>query len=87
MGKIVLSIKGLPIKKQERIIKSYKTAVKTHTILLFLIPLNLIAVPYLIYKYQPENFFHISVLLVLVYLTVIDDLLYRRSILNKVKET
>ena len=87
MVKVVQSIKGLPVERKKRFIKSYETAVKAHTILLILIPLNLIAVPYFIYKYQSENFFHLSVLMVLVYLTVIDDFLYRRSISNKVKET
>ena len=86
-NKIISSIKKLPIEKKEKYITSYSLLAKIYKLLLFLIPINLVAVPYAIYIYQPESFFHIFVIEVLVYVLIVDDLLYRRSVLIKIRET
>jgi len=86
-NKIVVSVNKLPIEKKKKFMSSYASVVKIHKLLLFLIPINLLAVPYAVYMYQPDRFFHISVLMVMVYVIILDDLIYRRSILNNVKET
>ena len=85
IDKIVISVEKLPIEKKEKFLGSYQYAVKIHKILLYMIPINMIAVPYAIYKYQPDHFFHTSVLVVLVYVMIVDDLSFRQSVLKKVK--
>jgi len=85
IDKIVHSIKELPVEKKENFVGSYQFAVKIHKILLYIIPINMIAVPYAVYKYQPNHFFHISVFMALVYVFIIDDLLYKQTIIKKVK--
>ena len=85
--KIVSAINRLPIEKKEKFITSYSSVVKIYKLLLFLMPIGLVVVPYIVYIYQPENFFHIFVLEVLVYVLIVEDLLYKRSVLMKIKET
>lgn len=87
MGKIVQAVKELPIEKKEKFVSSYQSVLKILKVLLYMIPINMIAVPYFVYKYRPDNFFHIFVLEFIVYLLIADDVLFRRSILKKVKET
>jgi hypothetical protein len=85
--KIVSSVNKLPIDKKRKFTTSYSSVVKIYKLFLFLMPISLVAVPYALYTYQPESFFHIFVLEVLVYVLIVDDLLYRRSVLIKIRET
>jgi hypothetical protein len=56
-------------------------------ILLVSTPVSFLAILYLFFKYQTGNIFHMSVVLISGYAIVIDDLLFRRYILKKVKKT
>lgn len=85
MGKIVQTVQELPIEK--KFVSSNKSILKILKIFLFMIPLNMIAVPYFVYKYEPVNCFHIFVLESIAYVLVTDDVLFRRSILKRLKET
>jgi len=86
-NQFVSSIEKLPIEKKEKIIITFASVIKIHKLLLFILPISLIGVPYAVYKYQPENFFHISVIEIMVYMMIINDLIFRRSVLMKLKET
>jgi hypothetical protein len=86
-GKMLVSVEKLPIEKKRKFIKSYETVVRMHKILLVTIPVGFLAVFYGFYKYQTGNIFHMSLVMILSYVIVIEDLFFRQFILKKVKKT
>jgi hypothetical protein len=86
MNKIVSAVNMLPNGKKKNFVKSYRTISKTLKILFYMAPLNLIIIPYTFYKYDPNNFLYFLILECIVYIVIIDDYSFRRSVLKKIKE-
>ena len=82
-NKFIDSINKLSAEKKDKLIKTNSFLVKILKVFLLALPLNLILIPYLFYTYSPENFFHIFVMMVVVYVLVTEELLFRRSIIIK----
>ena len=84
-NKYIDSIKKMPDEKKEKLNKTYSFVLFILKFILWAIPINLFLVPYLIYKYSPDNFFHISVMMIIAYILVTEEFLFRRSVLSRLK--
>ncbi len=80
-NKYIDSIRKLPDEKREKLNKTYSSLLLMLKVFLWALPLNLILIPYLVYTYSPVYFFHIFVMMVIVYVLATEEFLFRRSIL------
>jgi len=83
--KYVDKLTKLPIEKKARILKSYSLTIKIYKLFLWASPIYLIVVPFIIYKYSEQSFFHVSVMIILVYIGILKDFLNKRFLFNKIK--
>lgn len=81
-GKIIDSMKILSDEKRNKLLKSSSQLVKIYKYFIWAIPLNLIIIPYIFYRNIPKEFFHITVMMSIVYVVTIEDYFYRKSIVN-----
>jgi hypothetical protein len=76
----------LPTEKKTRLLKLNMLRIKIYKIFFWASPLYLIVIPFLIYKYQQTEFFHMTVLQILMYIGILEDFLYRKFLAEKLKE-
>ncbi len=82
-NKVINSLKRQPDEEKRIVMEALSTIKKYQKVLFFAIPLNLIIIPCLIYVYSVKNFFHFTVMISFLYLLVLEDYFYRRSVLKK----
>jgi hypothetical protein len=82
-NKIIEAIKKSPKENVEKIVNSYSKLLKIYKIYLLAFPLTLILLPYLTYVYSRYNLFHTTSILLLMYVVVIEDYFFRRSIVRE----
>ena len=85
IDKYVHKIVELPTGKKAKFLKSSAIVIKIYKFFFWASPLYLIVIPFLIYKYQPAEFFHMTVLQILVYIIILEDFLYRKHLVKKIK--
>ena len=73
------------LKPEERIkyTAGVKKILKTYKFLFWISPLQLIIIPFLLFKYSPDIFYHMTICLFLMYLTVLLDFCIRKLFLSK----
>ena len=81
-NKLVATLQKVPDEKKNKLLRTYRLGIKVNKIFLMLVPLNLVIVPYIFYLYRPQNFFHIVVMMCIIYILVVEDYLFRKSILR-----
>ncbi len=79
---IIGSFKNLPNENKMKLMNIYSQWLKVLKFTLWLIPINLVITPYVFYLYVPEYFFHITVLMSAIYLSIIINYISRRAFLN-----
>ena len=82
--KVIDSFNQLPNEKKGKMITSYTQIVFIYKIYLYSTPLHLLVL-FAIYKYSPQNFFHLTLIEIICFLLIISDLIYRHSILKEIK--
>lgn len=80
-NKYLDGVSKLSPEKKNKLIENSSFLVKILKIFLWLLPINLILVPSLVYKYSPSDFFHIFVMMCIIYILVAEEFLFRRSVL------
>jgi hypothetical protein len=81
-NKLISTFKNYPDEKRNKLLRIYTVEIKINKIFLMLSPINLIIIPYLVYLYRPQNFFHIAVMTCFAYIFLFEDYLFRKSILQ-----
>ena len=81
-NKLISTLRKSPDEKKNKLLRIYTMEIKVNKIFLMLAPLNLILVPYIFYLYRPQNFFHIVVMMCIIYILIVEDYLFRKSILS-----
>lgn len=84
--KYIHRLMGLSSERKLRLLKSHMLIIKIYKIFFYVSPFYLIAIPFLVYKYSKQDFFHITVLQVLLYVLILKDFLYRKFMAEKLKE-
>lgn len=51
-----------------------------------MIPLNLFFFPYAIYRYRPEDFFYTTAMVVLMYITIFEDFMFKNKFIRDIQE-
>jgi hypothetical protein len=59
---------------------------KAYKIMFFLVPIYLGLLPYLIYRYSPQDFIFVTPMLILLYILIIEGYSYRKGILKEIHE-
>ncbi len=81
-NKTIDAITSLPEERIEKLTKASSAAIKIHKIFLLATPLYLILIPCLTYIYTSDYFFHITSMLLIMYVFIIEDYFYRRSLIK-----
>ena len=83
--RIINSIMKSPENKINELRKRYSNIITLYKIMLFATPIYLILIPYLIYIYRPQEFFHVVTIFIIMYVFIIESYFFRLSIINKIK--
>lgn len=78
--KIAVSILRLSDEKKSRLFQADSSLMVIYKILLWLTPLYLFIIPLIAYFYIPESFVYLTILLILMFIVVLGEFLYRKSI-------
>ena len=85
-NKLILTFQKYPDQKKNKLLRKYTLEIKINKIFLMLSPINLIIIPYLVYLYRPQNFFHIAAMMCFVYIFWIEDYLFIKSVLKNLNK-
>jgi hypothetical protein len=77
---------SFPKKKKDKFVHSSIQVMKTYKIIFILIPVYLGLLPYLLYRYTPQDFMFGTTMLILMYILIIESYLYRKGMLREIKE-
>ena len=83
--KYVQKIVELPTEKKEETLKIFASVLRLYRLFLWVSPLFIFTC-YLCYKYVPEEFFHITTLIIMVYIFIIEDFIYRKNLIKQIKQ-
>jgi hypothetical protein len=86
IGKIALGVNKLSVENKNKFVNSYRNISKILKIMFYMIPLNLIVIPFAVYKYDANNFLYFFLTECLVYIVITDDYFFRSSILKRIKD-
>ncbi len=84
--KYVHKLMELPTEKKAKLLKSYMLRIKIYKLFFWASPLYLIVIPFIIYKYSRQDFFHMTVMQILLYICLLEDFLYRKFVFGKLRE-
>lgn len=84
--KRVHKIDELPTERKEKILESCAILIKIYKFFFWASPLYLVVIPFIIYKQQPAEFFHMTTMQIAVFITILQDFLYRKFLLKKIKQ-
>lgn len=86
-GKTILTVAKLTVEKKDALIRKHSTIIKVYKIFLWMTPLYLIVIPIIIYIYSRSDFIYFLILMVLIVVVVLEDFIFRRSIISAYKKT
>ena len=84
MSKLIKRVVVAPDEEKAKAARSFSRVLPAHKILFWMAPLVLILVPILIYIYSPDGFIEITVSALLMYIVVLEDYFYRKTILRRI---
>ena len=84
-GKIIQAVAKLSVEKKDALIKSYSTIVKIYKIFLWMFPLYLIVIPIIIYIYSHSNFIYFLIVMISIYVVILEDFIFRKSMISAYK--
>ena len=84
--KFINSFNKLPDNKRNKLRKNYSILIKMYKLYLFMTPLNLILLPYLLYSYSPKHFLPVTVVMSITYILVIENFFFDSSVLKNLKK-
>lgn len=85
-SKYVEIIKAAPAKSRNKIMKVSSKILLISKIFLFCAPLNLIALPYILYYQAADSFIYLTASMIIIYILMIDEYAYRRYLLRELKD-
>jgi len=83
--KSIHKIVELPTERKVNFLKSCVFIIKMYKLLFWAFPLQIVLC-FIFYKYLPAEFFHITTLMIIVYFIVLEDFLYRKFLVKKIKQ-
>jgi hypothetical protein len=83
--KYVQKIVELPTKSKAEKLKIYEFLLKIYRFLFWVSPLYIVTC-FMSYKYVPAEFFHITILIIMMYLVFIEEFIYRKNLIKKIKQ-
>ncbi len=83
--KYIHKVTKLPPEKKARILKSYSLTIKIYKLLFWTSPIYLLILPFITYTYSKKSFFHITVMEILMYISILEDFLFKRFLFNRIK--
>jgi hypothetical protein len=86
ISKIRNAIIALDHEKRKRLLKSYSLAIVCFKILFWMAPLNLMLVPYFVYSCGMKHWTYAIIMLLMMYIIVLEDFSFRKSIINEMKQ-
>lgn len=85
MNKIIQNFLAANDEYRKEEILSYRTVMAIYKIMFWLIPLNLILIPFLTYKYDHRNFYYIFNVMLMMYVILFEAYLFKRDIVRAVE--
>ena len=85
-SKYVQRIKEASANNRKKIIDSSAKLLLISKIFLFCAPLNLIALPYILYKQAADSFIQMTASIIFIYILMIDEYTYGRYLLKELKD-
>ncbi len=85
-NKYKLLLLSTPKDKRDKLKVTYLTLIKIYKILFFLTPIYLVALPYLLYRYSPHDFIYMTAILIYMYLLLLEDIMFRKSMVKELQE-
>ena len=79
------SFSQLPNENKALVVNIYSKWLRFLKLALWLFPINIILVPYIFYRYVPDNFHHVIVIVGASYLSVAGSFVYRKAVLNGIE--
>jgi membrane protease YdiL (CAAX protease family) len=76
----------LPKDKRDRLAQSYLKLIKGYKLMFILIPIYLGLLPYLLYRYIPQDFIYGMAMVILMYLVILEEYLFRKWIVKEIKK-
>ncbi len=77
---------SLSKEKREKLVHSWVRLNKFYKIFFILSPLYLFIIPYALYSYRPQEFIYETALMIMMYLLIFEDFLFRKAILKAWQE-
>ena len=84
-NKYIDSVNKLSAEKKEQFVQTNSSLVKITKLFLWISPILLLLIPFILYTYSPSFFFHYFVMMCIVFIIVTDEFLFRRSVLQRIK--
>ena len=84
--KFINSFNKLPDNKRKKLRKKYSISIKLEKIMLFMAPLNLLLLPYLLYSYSPKHFLSVTIIVSMTYILTIENFFFDLSMLKGLKK-
>ena len=85
MSKKKKAIKFLDDEEKKRLLKVYSMVILIYKIMFWMIPLQLFVIRG-IYIYDNKDWVYITTMLIMVYIFIIGDFFFKKSIINEVKQ-
>ena len=82
--KLVVAFRNLPVGKREKLVAAYRRLVRTYTFALWFIPINGGLSITLAHAWGDPDMFFLGVLVLLSFIVLVEDYLFRRAVLRKI---
>jgi membrane protease YdiL (CAAX protease family) len=86
-GMLIRKTMELPKERRAKLLQFSRATVIIFKILLWSIPLCLLVIRLLPSDYRPQNSSDMTALLILVYIIILEEFLYRKSLIKKLEES
>jgi len=86
-GMLIRKTMELPKERRAKLLQFSRATVIIFKILLWSIPLCLLVIRLLPRDYRPQNSSDMTALLILVYIIILEEFLYRKSLIKKLEES
>ncbi len=67
-------------------VNSWLFVIKIYKLMFIMIPLNLFIIPSLIYRYRPQDFVYMTIVLILMYLSLCEDFIFKKKLLKEINQ-
>jgi hypothetical protein len=83
--KTINKINTLDDQKKQIFHETTISAIKIYRFLLYMTPICLFAIPYVIYVYTPKNFANLLIVMIIMYIVIIEEYMFRKKFLKRLK--